>query len=131
MPLDATPTMVDDQIRSERGDLLVRRELLAPVGPGCTRRCDLDYHTRLAGRDVELVHEPGAGEAARKYPQTWGGNWPSLAPEGETVLRGRPVAVTLLRLNNDADRTFLSRVFPELVVTDAIGPDALRACSHR
>ena len=72
-------------------------------------------------------HEPGAGEAARKYPQTWGGNWPSLAPEGETVLRGRPVAVTLLRLNNDADRTFLSRVFPGLVVTDAIGPDALRS----
>ena len=72
-------------------------------------------------------HEPGTGEAARRYPQAWGGNWPSLAPEGETVLRGRPVVVTLLRLNNDADRTFLARVFPGLVVTDAIGPDALRA----
>ena len=72
-------------------------------------------------------HEPGAGEAARRYPQAWGGNWPSLAPEGEMVLRGRPVAVTLLRLNDDADRTFLSRVFPGLVVTDAIGPDALRS----
>ena len=72
-------------------------------------------------------HEPGAGDAASKYPRTWGGNWPVLAREAVTVLRGRPVAVTLLRLRNDADQSFLSRVFPGLVVTDAIGPEALRA----
>jgi hypothetical protein len=73
-------------------------------------------------------HQPSAGEASRRYPPVWGGNWPELAKQGEILLRrGHPAAVTLLRLKHDADRSFLSRVFPDLVVTDAIGPDALRS----
>ena len=101
---------------------------------GCTAEAIIEQLRSAPAGRLQFVfvltdgqHEPDAGEAARRYPQAWGGNWPSLAREGETVLQGRPVAVTLLRLNNDADRTFLSRVFLGLVVTDAIGPDALRS----
>jgi hypothetical protein len=35
--------------------------------------------------------------------------------------------VVILRLTDDADRSLLTRVFPGAVVTDAIGPDALRS----
>ena len=130
------PTPASDRTRTAWQQQI--NGLGAPSGKstnlGCTAEAIIEQLRSAPAGRLQFVfiltdgqHDPGAGEAARRYPQAWGGNWASLAREGEMVLQGRPVAVTLLRLNNDADRTFLSRVFPGLVVTDAIGPDALRS----
>lgn len=61
------------------------------------------------------------------FPNSWGGAWPALASEASTLTSARPVSVVILRLTDDADRSLLTRVFPNAVVTDAIGPDALRS----
>lgn len=61
------------------------------------------------------------------FPNSWDGEWPSLASEASTLVSARPVSVVILRLTDEADRSLLARVFPGAVVTDAIGPDALRS----
>jgi len=64
--------------------------------------------------------------AASPFPDSWGGDWPTLAAEASTLISARPVSVVVLRLTKDADRSMLTRVFPGAIVTDAIGPEALR-----
>jgi hypothetical protein len=61
------------------------------------------------------------------YPAQWGRGWPELARQARQLIGARPVRVGIVRLARDADVSLLQRVFPDAVVTDAIGPDALRA----
>lgn len=60
------------------------------------------------------------------FPAAWAGQWPQLATQGAMLLGSRPVTVAIVRLTAAADQSLLARAFPNAVVTDAIGPDALR-----
>ena len=72
-------------------------------------------------------HDPPAPVPASGFPSSWSSTWQRLSDEAQTLTSARPASISLLRLSETADRSMLTRVFPGLVVTDAIGPDALRA----
>jgi len=72
-------------------------------------------------------HDPPAPVSASGFPSSWSPTWQKLSGEAQTLTSARPASISLLRLSEAADRSMLARVFPGLVVTDAIGPDALRA----
>ena len=72
-------------------------------------------------------HDPPAPVSASGFPGSWSPTWQKLSGEAQTLTSARPASVSLLRLSETADRSMLARVFEGLVVTDAIGPDALRA----
>jgi hypothetical protein len=66
-------------------------------------------------------------EAGSPFGEEWSAGWEAIAKKASISIRERPVSVTVIRLAEDADRSFLTRVFLNAVVTDAIGADALRA----
>ena len=66
-------------------------------------------------------HDPAADSPYRRADSCT-----TLAAAARDVVESRPVSVAIVRLSGEADATYLSCVFPRAVVTDAIGPDALR-----
>lgn len=67
-----------------------------------------------------------APDGSSPFPTSWGGQWPAVASQAEMLVGSRPVSVAIVRLTTAADQSLLTKAFPSAVVTDAIGPDALR-----
>jgi hypothetical protein len=68
------------------------------------------------------IHDPGPGSP---FARSWDATWETLAQEAANLQRSRPIKVGIVRLDRQADVTFLSRVFPEAIVTDAMSSQAL------